>query len=152
MCERGHTHTHTLTHPEPRRTTVAGRRAKNLMRRTSLVKVNLDLGQGQTRQSRRRCECVSADEKSSLCAWMSPRSSVNCAKPNRDWYFIAEQPAPAPHLAHPEGCAALRIVLATVPRVSRSCEHFPNGFDLHLLHQTKHPQHSHTFLATTRAF
>ena len=37
----------------------------------------------------------------------------------RDWYFIAEQPAPAPHLAHPEGCAALRIVLVTVPRVSR---------------------------------
>ena len=32
----------------------------------------------------------------------------------RDWYFIAEQPAPAPHLAHPEGCAALRIVLVTV--------------------------------------
>ena len=24
-----------------------------------------------------------------------------------DWYFIAEQPAPAPHLAHPEGRAAL---------------------------------------------
>ena len=46
-----------------------------------------------------------------------------------DWYFIAEQPAPA----HPEGCAALRIVLFTVPRVSRSCEHFPDGFDLHLL-------------------
>ena len=41
----------------------------------------------------------------------------------RDWCFIAEQPAPAPHLAHPEGCAALRIVLVTVPRVSRSCEH-----------------------------
>ena len=52
----------------------------------------------------------------------------------RDWYFIAEQPAPAPHLAHPEGCAALRIVLVTVPRVSRSCELFPDGFDLHLLH------------------
>ena len=51
-----------------------------------------------------------------------------------DWYSIAEQPAPAPHLAHPEGCAALRIVLVTVPRVSRSCEHFPDGFDLHLLH------------------
>jgi len=46
---------------------------------------------------------------------------------------IAEQPAPAPHLAHPEGCAALRIVLVTVPRVSRSCEHCPDGFDLHLL-------------------
>ena len=25
------------------------------------------------------------------------------------------------HLAHPEGCAALRMVLVTVPRVSRSC-------------------------------
>jgi len=50
-----------------------------------------------------------------------------------DWYFIAEQPAPAPHLAHPEGCAALRIVLGTVPRVSHSYEHFPDGFDLHLL-------------------
>ena len=51
----------------------------------------------------------------------------------RDWYNIAEQPAPAPHLTHPEGCAALRIVLVTEPRDSRSCEHFPDGFDLHLL-------------------
>ena len=34
----------------------------------------------------------------------------------KDWYFVAEQPAPAPHLAHPEGCAALRSVLVTVPR------------------------------------
>ena len=47
---------------------------------------------------------------------------------------IAEQPAPAPHLAHPEGCATLRIVLVPVPRVSRSCEHSLDGFDLHLLH------------------
>jgi len=46
----------------------------------------------------------------------------------RDWYFIAEQPAPAPHLAHPEACAALCIVLVAVLRVSRSCEHFPDGF------------------------
>ena len=51
----------------------------------------------------------------------------------KDWYFIAEQPAPAPHLAHPEGCAGLRIVLVTVPHVSRSCEHFLGGFELHLL-------------------
>ena len=51
----------------------------------------------------------------------------------RDWYFIAEQPAPVPHLAHPERYAALRIVLVTVPHFSRSCEHFPDGFDLHLL-------------------
>ena len=35
--------------------------------------------------------------------------------------LFAEQPAPAPHLAHPEGCAALRIVLVTVPHDSRSC-------------------------------
>ena len=34
-----------------------------------------------------------------------------------DWCFITEQPAPAPHLAHPEGCAALRIVLVTVERL-----------------------------------
>jgi len=46
--------------------------------------------------------------------------------PRRDWYFIAKQPALAPHLA-------LRIALVTVPRVSRSCERFPDGFDLHLL-------------------
>ena len=51
----------------------------------------------------------------------------------RDWYCTAEQPATAPHLAHPEGCAALRIVLVTVPRVGHSCEHFPDGCDLHLL-------------------
>jgi len=51
----------------------------------------------------------------------------------RDGHFIAEQPAPAPHLAHPEGCAALRIVQVTVPRVSRSCEHFSDGFDFRLL-------------------
>ena len=52
----------------------------------------------------------------------------------RDLCLIAEQPAPAPHLAQPEGCAALRIVLVTVPRVSRSCEQFLDGFDLHLLY------------------
>jgi len=65
----------------------------------------------------------------------------------RDWYFIAEQPAPAPHLAHPEGCAALRIVLVTVPRVCRSCEPFPDGFDLHLLHndqEIQQPTHAST--------
>ena len=55
------------------------------------------------------------------------------ANRKRDWYFIAEQPAPAPHLAYPEGCAALRILLFPVPRVCRSCEHFPDGFDLQLL-------------------
>ena len=37
------------------------------------------------------------------------------------------------HLAHPEGRSALRIVLVTVPRVCRSCEHLPDGFDFHLL-------------------
>ena len=41
----------------------------------------------------------------------------------------------APHLAHLEGCAALRIVLVTMPHVSRSCEHSPDGFKLHPLHR-----------------
>ena len=50
----------------------------------------------------------------------------------RGWYSIAEQPVPAPHLAHSKGYAALRIVLVAVFRVSRSCEHFPDVFDLHL--------------------
>ena len=43
----------------------------------------------------------------------------------RDWSFIATQPASAPHM--------LRIVPHTVPRVGRSCEHLPDGFELHLL-------------------
>ena len=34
----------------------------------------------------------------------------------------------APRRAHPEGCAALRSVLVTVPRLSCSCEHFSDGF------------------------
>ena len=37
---------------------------------------------------------------------------------SRDLCFIAEEPAPALQLAYPEGCAALRIALVTVPRVS----------------------------------
>ena len=49
-----------------------------------------------------------------------------------DWYFIAEQPAIAPHLARPEARGALHTVLITVPRVSRSCGRFADGFDLHL--------------------
>ena len=51
----------------------------------------------------------------------------------KDSYFAAGQPAPAPHHVHPEGCAAQRIVLVTVPRVSRACEHFSDGFDFRLL-------------------
>ena len=53
-----------------------------------------------------------------------------------DWYFIAEQQAPATHPKHPERTAALHIVPVTVPRVSRSCKHFPDGSDLHLVHVT----------------
>ena len=58
-----------------------------------------------------------------------------CPSEHRYWCFSAEQPAPVPHLAHPEGCAAhpegcaaLRIVLVTAPRVSLSCGNFPDGF------------------------
>ena len=58
---------------------------------------------------------------------LTPPSSVGLLENISYWYLIAEQPAPAPHLAHPERCAALGIVLVTGPRVSRSCEHFPDG-------------------------
>ena len=68
----------------------------------------------------------------------------------RDWYVIAQKPAPAPHLAHPEGCAALRIVPVTMPRASRSGEHFPDGFDLHLLHSKRDGIHTHTSMTTHR--
>ena len=50
------------------------------------------------------------------------RSTVEGA--SRDRYFIAEESAPALLLVRSEGCASLRIVLDTVPRVSRFCEHF----------------------------
>ena len=46
--------------------------------------------------------------------------SLSTSVVQRDWYFIAEQPAPAPHLAYPEGCAALRIVLAVVEGEDRN--------------------------------
>ena len=45
----------------------------------------------------------------------------------------------SPHLTGPEGCAVLRIVLATVPRICRFCEHFPDGFDLHPLPLARTP-------------
>ena len=54
------------------------------------------------------------------------------SRSEKDWYFMAEQPAPAPHRARPDGRAAPCFVLFTLPRVSRSCELFPNGSDLHL--------------------
>ena len=59
----------------------------------------------------------------------------------RDWYFIAEQPASGPHLAHPEECAVLHTLLVTVPCVSRACDHCPDGFGLHLLHWELEPFH-----------
>ena len=53
---------------------------------------------------------------------------------------MAAQPAPAPHLAHRDGCAVLHIVLVTVPRVSRSCEHL-SGTD----RKNQVNSHSHFF-------
>jgi hypothetical protein len=41
---------------------------------------------------------------------------------------------------HIGGYVDLRIVLVTAPRVSRSCEHFPDGFDLHLLREPLNPE------------
>ena len=64
------------------------------------------------------------------CVLLRPRGETHR-------YFIAERLAPAPHFAHSEGCAAIRIMLVTVLRVSRSCEHFPDGFYLHLLRPTE---------------
>ena len=65
--------------------------------------------------------------------WLDERFEVVSTAPvwrslrQRDWYFIAEQPAPAPHLAYPDGFAALRIVLVTVAgrdnHVQRPCPH-----------------------------
>ena len=63
------------------------------------------------------------------------RSTTRRRALQRDWYLIVEQPAPAPHLTHPEGCAALRIVLITVPHVS---ENLPDGFDLRRLPAAVH--------------
>jgi len=45
------------------------------------------------------------------------------------FFFVAEQSASALHLARPEGRVALRIVLVTLPDVSRSFEHFLDGLD-----------------------
>ena len=77
-------------------------------------------------------------EKNGASGLRADPGAQRAAHQGRDLYFIAEQPAPAPHLAHPGGCAALRIVLVTVPRVSRSCEHFPVGCDLHLLRSPRY--------------
>jgi len=38
----------------------------------------------------------------------------------RDWYFIAEQPAPAPHLAHPEGLRASTAAQVVALRAEQS--------------------------------
>ena len=51
---------------------------------------------------------------------------------SRDWSFVAEQPASAPHR---QG-----IVPHTVPRVDRSYEHFPDRFELHLQRSAAEPQ------------
>ena len=60
----------------------------------------------------------------------APRERKQQHNLRRYWCFIAEQAAPAPHLAHPEGCVALHIVLITAPHISRSCEHFEGGHNL----------------------
>jgi len=68
-----------------------------------------------------------------LSGTLGRRCRLDPSLPQRDWYCIAEQPAPAPRRVHSKGCSALRIALVTVPRVGRSCEHFPDEFGLHML-------------------
>ena len=69
-----------------------------------------------------RCACTASARGRLLGAGSS------CDSSGRDWYFVAEQSASAPHM--------LRIVPHSVALVSRSCELFPDGFDLHLLHSS----------------
>jgi len=76
-----------------------------------MTKVSDYVGSVRTRKN------VGSTQSEASPGWGAHSSS----KGEGDWYFSAEQPAPAPRLAHPEGCDALRIVLVTVPRVSRSC-------------------------------
>jgi len=38
----------------------------------------------------------------------------------RDWYCIAEQPAPAPHLSHPEGCAVAGATKGSISAAERA--------------------------------
>ena len=75
-----------------------------------------------------------------LNAQLSPHVVAQHIHLSEREFFITEQPAPAPRLAHPEGCAALRIALVTVPRVNRSCEREEftlKGFKY--FHQTPRP-------------
>ena len=54
------------------------------------------------------------------CLNAAAGAAARNAGKSRNWYFIAEQPAPAPHLAHPKECAALRFVLGDKVEVERS--------------------------------
>ena len=58
---------------------------------------------------------VCENEIASSCSFYSVFMGASIGY-QRDLCSIAEQPAPAPHVAHPEGCAATRIVPVTVPR------------------------------------
>jgi len=49
----------------------------------------------------------------------APREVIHGWLASTDCCFIAEQSAPAPHLAHPEGCAALRIASKDTRRLGR---------------------------------
>ena len=53
------------------------------------------------------------------------RHALLAAPRNEPAERLAKKTASAPHM--------LRIVPQTVPRVGRSYEHFPDGFELHLL-------------------
>ena len=84
---------------------------------------------GAPRPLRRAMRAESPPEKGVRRVTSEERQdrSKGFARPaTRDFFFIAEQLARAPHLAHPEGFAAPRIVQVTEPHVSYSGEHFPN--------------------------
>ena len=55
-------------------------------------------------------------------------NSKSLLPPPREWYFIAEQPAPAPHLARPEGRAApTPNPMNTKLRIGKGRERIPVG-------------------------
>ena len=61
-------------------------------------------------------------------------SDAKLAWAEREWCFIAEQPAPAPHLARPEGRAAITHLCQLLCSVSAAlcmgrwaCKHFSSS-------------------------
>jgi len=77
-----------------------------------------------------------------LCAGGGARAArremVQEKRGQRDWCFFCQtiSASTAPRTSR-RTCCPYAYVLVTVLRVSRSCEHFPDGFDFHLLRKPR---------------